>query len=200
VLVVGAGNSGAEIAVEVGPSHQTWLSGRYRRFPFGPSRSRLVSAIIGPIFRNVLTVDTPIVGRRARVAILRSGAPVERVTRQALRAAGVELVPRTEGIRDGRPLLADGRTLDVANVIWCTGFAPGVDWIDLPILDARGVPRQLRGMVPEIPGLYFIGRLFQRTFISATIGGVGADAAFIARQITTRTPTWTAEVGQRARV
>lgn len=185
VLVVGAGNSGAEIAMDVSRTHRTWLSGAYRRMPIGPSRSRYLTAVIWPIVSHVLTVDTPI-GRRARPKILAGNAPVERVRLKDLAAAGVERVPRTAGARDGSPVLDDGRVLDVANVIWCTGFRADFGWIDLPIFDDSGEPVHRRGVVPTVPGLYFLGRFFQYAFTSSLIGGVGRDAGYVAKQIARR--------------
>lgn len=184
-LVVGAGNSGAEIALDLSRTHPTLLSGRLRRAPVGPSRSPLMTALIWPIVSHVLTIDTPI-GRRIRSKMLHAKAPVERITEKALAAAGVERVPRAIGVRNGSPLLEDGRVIDVANVVWCTGYRTALEWIDLPIFDEDGEPLQKRGVVETTPGLYFVGRWFQYAFTSLLIGGVGRDAGYIARQIVAR--------------
>jgi putative flavoprotein involved in K+ transport len=101
-------------------------------------------------------------------------------------SAGIEWVGRTTGTRDGRPQLEDGRVLDVASVIWCTGFVTDYSWIELPVFDAYGYPIHARGVVESQPGLYFMGLLFQRTLSSALIMGVDKDAAFIARAIAAR--------------
>ena len=90
------------------------------------------------------------------------------------------------GVRDGLPVLADGEVLDVANVIWCTGFVPDFGWIDLPVFDRDGEPRHDRGVVRSEPGLYFIGLFFLSAGSSSLIGGVGRDARHIARHITAR--------------
>jgi len=95
-------------------------------------------------------------------------------------------VPRTVGVRDGKPQLEDGRVLDVTNVIWCTGFHPGSSWIDLPVMEGRE-PRHNRGIVDEEPGLYFVGLHFLYPLSSEMIHGVGRDAAYIAKQIERRT-------------
>ena len=89
------------------------------------------------------------------------------------------------GVRDGLPLLEDGRVLDVANVIWCTGFDPSLDWIDLPGV-ARDEPVTERGVVAEQPGLYFVGLLFLYSVSSAMIHGVGRDADHVAKHIAAR--------------
>ena len=202
VLVVGAGNSGADIALEVARTHRTWLSGRFKRAPVGPSRHRLLTAAMLPIISHVLTVDTPI-GRKLRPKMSRISPPVERVTAKALAAAGVVHVPRTVGVRSGSPALADGSSLDVANVIWCTGYRPQLAWIDMPIFEQDGEPIQERGIVPGVPGLYFVGRRFQYAFTSALLVGVGRDAAYVVKQIVGRTsvrnPARSANAGHMAR-
>lgn len=185
-LVVGAGNSGAEIAREISREHPTTLSGRFHRAPVGPSRHPLLTLAILPIVMWVMTIDTPI-GRKIKPKLVRGGAPVERVRKSELVAAGVDLAPRTVGAQDGSPMLEDGRMLEVTNVIWCTGFRTDLAaWIDLPIFAEDGEPIERRGIVPSMPGLYFVGRFFQYRFISSLLGGITFDAAYIARQIVSR--------------
>jgi putative flavoprotein involved in K+ transport len=139
------------------------------------------------VFRHVLTVRSPI-GRRARPTILTHGGPLIRVRPSALAAAGVERVGRVEGVQDGRPVLDDGRTLDVANVVWCTGFHPGFDWIDLPIHGERE-PAHDAGIVPDHPGLYFVGLLFLHSMASEMIQGAGRDAERIVAHLASRERT-----------
>jgi putative flavoprotein involved in K+ transport len=185
-LVVGAGNSGAEIAMDLSRTHPTWLSGRrLHRAPVGPSRSPYLTAVLWPIVSHVMTIDSPI-GRRIRPKMLRATAPVERVTEKALAAAGVRRVARTIGARAGAPILEDGSVLDVTNVIWCTGYRTDLGWIDLPIFDSEGEPLQKRGIVESMPGLYFVGRFFQYAFTSILIGGVGRDAGYVVEQLVRR--------------
>jgi putative flavoprotein involved in K+ transport len=190
VLLVGAGNSGADIAMELAGAHPTWLSGRDTgHIPFRieglAARLLLVRLVLRVVFHRVLTVDTPI-GRKVRPRILHQGGPLIRVKPADLAAAGVRRVPRTVGVRDGRPLLEDGRTLDVANVIWCTGFRPGMSWIDLPVLGEHGEPRHERGIAVGQPGLYFVGLHFLYALSSTMIHGVGRDAERVARAIAAR--------------
>lgn len=94
---------------------------------------------------------------------------------------------RTTGVKDGQPHLEDGKVLDVANVIWSTGFVTDYSWIDIPVFNDHGYPIHERGVVESQPGLYFMGLLFQRTLSSALIGGMGRDAEYIARRIRDRT-------------
>jgi putative flavoprotein involved in K+ transport len=191
VLVVGAGNSGADIAIDVARSHRTWLSGRHPgNVPFR-IESRAARVILPVLFRlifhRLLTVDTPM-GRRARPSVISKGGPLIRVRPADLAAAGVERTGRVAGVRGGKPLLADGRTLDVTNVIWCTGFHPGLSWVDLPtpVYGADGEPTHERGIVPDEPGFYFVGLHFLYSLSSTMIHGVARDAERIANTIQMR--------------
>ncbi len=143
VLVVGAGNSGAEIALEVSRSHPTWLSGRDTGHE--PTRPGTVpDRLLMPVLWFIVSHG------------------------------------------NGLPELEDGRVLDVANVIWCTGFVPDFRWIELPILDEDGHPVHDRGVVGSEPGLYFVGLVFLYSLSSVLIGGVGRDAEHIATYIASR--------------
>jgi putative flavoprotein involved in K+ transport len=191
VLLVGAGNSGAEIAIETGRAgHTTWMSGRNTgSVPFRlgglPGRLLLTRFVLRFVFHRVLTTGTPI-GRKARPNILSKGSPLIRVKERDLAVANVERAPRCVGARDGKPLLEDGRVLDVANIIWCTGFHPGFSWIELPVFGKNGEPVQERGVVTREPGLYFVGLHFLYAMSSTMIHGVGRDAEYIAKVIARR--------------
>ena len=191
VFIAGAGNSGSEIALEVARGHRTWLSGRDTgHVPFRidglAARLFLRRFVLRFLFHHLLTVDTPL-GRKARPKVISQGGPLIRVRPGDLAAVGVERVPRIAGVRDGLPLLADGRVLDAANVIWCTGFSPGFSWIRLPVLDEHGEPKHDSGIVAGEPGLYFVGLHFLHAFSSTMIHGVGRDAERVASVIDART-------------
>lgn len=187
VLVVGAGNSGAEIAVEVAPHHATWLSGPdtgQEPTRAGSRPDQLLVPLIWFMATRVLRVTNPI-GRKVRDRFTNPprGIPLGRVRRRDITAAGIERVPRTTGADEGRPKLEDGRVLDVANIVWCTGFTPGLEWIDSSVAPRDGLPAHDRGIVPSPAGLYFMGLLFQYSLSSALLGGVGRDAEHLANHI-----------------
>lgn len=189
VLLVGAGNSGSEIAKELAPHHRVWMSGRdVGQIPFRiegfMGRNLLVRLVLRGLFHRVLTLGTPI-GRKASPKIVSQGNPLIRVKLRDLAALGVERVPRITGVRDGQPLLDDGRTLDVSNVIWCTGFHPGLSWIDLDVFADDGRPKQERGVASGVPGLYFVGLHFLYSMSSSMIHGVGRDAGHVAHAVAT---------------
>jgi putative flavoprotein involved in K+ transport len=190
VLVVGASQSGADIALEiVRAGHETWLSGRAVPevpVPFGSRRMRMGLPMLWFLANHVLTVRTPI-GRRMQPQIRRGGTPLLRVRRADLAAAGVHLVEaRTAGADDGRPVLSDGTVLDVANVVWCTGFRQDFALVRPDVTGEDGYPRGDCGIVEDSPGLYYVGLLFQTAFASMLIGGAGRDAKRIAAHIAAR--------------
>ena len=86
-------------------------------------------------------------------------------------------------IVDGRPVLADDRRLDVAVVVWATGYQTDFSWIALPIFDTAGRPLHRRGVVDAAPGLYFLGLPFLHTPTSSHLGGVGRDARYLATRL-----------------
>jgi putative flavoprotein involved in K+ transport len=80
----------------------------------------------------------------------------------------------------------------IVSVPWCTGFHPGLSWIDVPTRihgDDDGEPVHERGVVRGEPGLYFVGLHFLYAFSSAMIHGVARDAERIADTIVRRVGT-----------
>jgi hypothetical protein len=154
---------------------------------------RLLIPVIWFLASHVLTVKTPMgrtVRRKFHIGGGRQsrGLPLARIQVKDLTAAGIERVPRTTGARGGRPVLDDGRDLEVANVLWCSGFVPDCTWIDLPAFAEDEGPVHDRGIVGSEPGLYFVGLVFQYALASSLVGGVGRDAEHIAEQIASRHP------------
>ena len=182
VLVVGAGNSGAEVALEAAKSHRTWLSGR--------STGRVSPAVFSRPFwwlaMNLMTRNTPI-GRKIISTAAGRGAPLLRITPDEIAAAGIERVARIAGVEGGMPCAVDGRVLPVTNVVWCTGFRQDFGWIHLPVFDDQGYPLHVRGVVSDPGGgLYFAGLPFLYGFTSALVGGVGRDAEYVVDHVMKR--------------
>jgi putative flavoprotein involved in K+ transport len=191
VVVVGAAQSGADIALEIAQAgHQTWVSGRAMPevpVPFGSRRMRRALPVLWFLAHHVLTTRTPI-GRRMQPQIRWGGTPLLRYKRADLAAAGVHLTEaRTVGTDNGRPVLDDGTVLDVANVVWCTGFRQDFGLVRPDVSGDDGYPRGDAGIVTDLPGLYYVGLLFQTAFASMLIGGAGRDAQRIAAHIAART-------------
>jgi len=185
VLVVGLGNSGAEICMDVCRTHPTTVAGK----PGGElpvKHGRTAARFVLPLVRfaglHVLNVGTPI-GRKALPALRAHGAPLIRTKSKDLAAAGIRMVPRVTGVDAGVPVLADGTRAKAANVIWCTGFREDLAWIDAGLLDAGSMPRQYRGVALDSPGLYFLGQDFMYAAASATLPGECRDARYLAGKI-----------------
>jgi putative flavoprotein involved in K+ transport len=172
IVVVGGGNSGVQIAVELAQVAEVsittreplmfarqrplgqdvhfwwWLTGTDRVLP--PPR------IGGP---NVL--DTG----RYRAAI-QSGKPDWRPFFTRLTEAGIEW--------------ADGRAERVDTVLMATGFLPNLDYLrGLDALCPDGRPQHQGGVSSTVPGLAYVGLRNQRALHSATLRGAGRDAAYV---------------------
>ena len=197
VLVVGAGNSGLQIATELAATREVHVAvgSKQTMVPQRPwgrdlfwwlSRTRLLTR--------------PADSRLARFFRRKGGDLVIGTSKASLREAGVTLHGRLTGA-DGRTAqLADGHSLDVDAVVWATGFRADYDWIDVDgVWDGRQVVHQ-RGRT-QTPGLWFIGLPWQHTRGSALLGFVEDDAAWVAGHLHRHEPHhtgWTAG-GQRPR-
>ncbi|MDX6233224.1 MAG: putative flavoprotein involved in transport [Nocardioidaceae bacterium] len=191
VLVVGASHSGSDIAYEAAATRPTTLVGR----DCGEIPVRLESRMMKVVFpvllflwRHLITRRTPM-GRKEMSHIRFHGGPMLRVKRSDLAERGViRNESRVDCVRDGLPVLADGTVVDVANVVWATGFRQDFDWIDLPAFGEDGWPKEYRGVCDDVAGLFFCGLSFQYSFSSMLVGGCGRDAEYVARRIGARAP------------
>jgi putative flavoprotein involved in K+ transport len=185
VLVVGAANSGTDVALEAARSgHPTWLAGRHPgQIPvdIDTRRAQLVVPVIMFMFRHVLTLRTPM-GRKAHQQSIGHGVNLVRNKLADIEDAGIVCVGRIEAEQDGRPVTADGSVLDVSTVVWCTGSEPDHSFLPRDAFDAQGRPLHERG-VSTIPGLYFLGLEFQYALASGTIQGLERDARHLMKHM-----------------
>ncbi|MEV7071338.1 NAD(P)/FAD-dependent oxidoreductase [Streptomyces sp. NPDC093990] len=206
VLVVGVGNTGAEIAVDLveGGASRVRLSVRtvphivrrstagwaaqytgvlVRRLPVG-----LVDRLARPLARlsvpdlSAHGLPRPDTGLYSRV---KEGAiPVQDVGLvDAVRTGRVEVVAAVEGFEDGEVLLTDGTRIAPDAVIAATGYTRALDGLvgHLGVLDPHGRPVVNGARSPEqAPGLYFTGYV---TPISGTFREVAIDAEKIAKAV-----------------
>jgi putative flavoprotein involved in K+ transport len=179
-LVVGAGNSGVQIAEELARNtagHTVYLAVG-DRLPVLPRRLA-DSFLFWKLFRLAsahATIRTRL-GRRLSRRDALFGVSPERVAHEQ----GVLLVGRATGV-EGDRIVAGGNPISVRTCLWATGFRSDYRWVDVPVFDALGRPRQRRGVTPA-PGLYFLGLYWLEWVGSAMLGGVGRDAAYLARRI-----------------
>lgn len=203
VLVVGAAHSGCDIALELAPTRPTILAGPDTgqiQLSWNSPSFRLVSPLVFRVQRHVLTRRTPM-GRRARPQVLAHGGKMLRVKSADLLAAGVTRThSRVVGTVGGLPQLDDGSVLEVANVIWATGFHHDYSWLELPVLDESGWPREFRGVARDVDGVFFCGLAFQSAFSSMLVHGVGRDAEYVVRHILSSGAARVASPGAAAEV
>jgi putative flavoprotein involved in K+ transport len=182
VLVVGAGNSGAQIALELAEAGRKVVLS-------GPGTGSLPRRLLGRDIYDWLwptlmrpSVDSAL-GRRLMQGRLFAGDPLVGMSAKSLARRGVERAERAIAARGDVVLLKGGRTLcDIAAVVWCTGFRPDFGWIELPVLGLDGYPSHRRGIAHHARGLSFLGMRYQFRVGSALLGGVGEDAAYVVAQ------------------
>jgi len=181
VLVVGAGNSGAQIALELAQSGRvTWLSGRDTG---SIPRQVLGRDVYDWLWWTVLRLSVDSWMGRRLMGQLFAGDPLVGFSRRALMIPKLTSVSRTVGFSNGHPRLEDGRVLeDVRTVVWCTGFRPDFRWIQLPVFGPDGYPEHRRGIVAAAPGLGFVGLRHKYRIGSSLIGSVREDAKYVVRQ------------------
>ena len=184
VLVVGAGNSGAQIALELSRFRKVWLAGRDTGHLPRRLLGRDLFDWLWPVMHRA-TADTRL-GRRLRARAFGGADALIGIPERTLAGAGVVRKGRLDDERGGIPVCGD-EVLQPRVVIWSTGFRPDYGWIELPVLDERGHPRHRRGVASDAPGLFFVGLRFQHRMTSSLLGGVGADAEFVADQVALRT-------------
>jgi putative flavoprotein involved in K+ transport len=183
VLVVGAGNSGAQIALELARVRKVWLAGRDTGYLPRRLLRRDVFDWLWPVMSRATT--STFLGRRLQQRMRQGGDQRIGIAEQVLTDAGILRLGRLTGERAGLPE-CDGTVIDPGAIVWCTGFEPDYRWIQLPVLGSDGYPKHRRGVAADVAGLYFVGLRFQHRMTSSLIGGVGEDAAFIAEQVARR--------------
>lgn len=185
-LVVGAGNSCVQIATDIkeaDPTRDVWLAGR--------DTGRIPRRMLGrDIFRwmkpllRITAESWP--GRAIQTRQGGRGDPVFTDVHARMVAAGVKRIGRIVSVQNGEPVVdtMDGEVkIEVGSVVWCTGYRHDFSWVEGLPVDDRGRPRQRRGEVLGMPGLYFVGLPLLYRLSSSLIGGVGADAVHVARLI-----------------
>jgi len=180
VLVVGAGNSAVQIAVELAEVSRTSLA-VLRPVKFVKQRIlgqdlhfwiRAFGFDTFPIWRFGGVVPRPraVIDLGNYKACLAAGKPDQRPMFASFHADGV--------------IWPDGTKERVDTVIFATGYRPHLAHLrNTGALDAEGSPLQAAGISTTVPGLYYVGLEGQRSFASATLRGVGPDAKFVVRKL-----------------
>ena len=186
MLVVGAANSGTDVALDAARAgHAVTLAGRHPgHVPVDIDTP--ISNLIGGLFvryMRSITIDSA-EGRAMRAKELAHGVMLVRNKPADLERAGVVRVGRIAGVEAGRPVTADGTVIDAATVVWCTGSRPDLGWIDIAgVVGDDGLPIEHRGLASGCPGLAFVGMPFQYSVASSTLVGMDRDAAFVVESL-----------------
>jgi putative flavoprotein involved in K+ transport len=183
VLVVGGGNTGFQIAEELSASREVHLAVGSRQTP-------LPQQILGrDLFWYLEATGLIRKTAESRIGRRMSGRDtlIGSTPRRLRRRHGVELHGRAVAATGSSVRFADDSQLDVASVIWATGFRTDHSWIDAPVFDRAGQVVHERGVTAS-PGLYFLGLSWQHTRGSALLGWVKDDAAYIAEKVAALRP------------
>lgn len=182
VLVVGAGNSGGQIALELANAGREVLLS-------GPDVGALPRRLLGRdiydwIWPTVLRASVDTMRGRRRQTHRFAADPLIGIPAASFAHAGVRRVGRVESVSCGVPRLDDGASAgELSAIVWCTGFRPDHSWIELPAFGLDGYPVHRSGLAVDVPGLAFLGLRYQRRRRSPLLGGVGEDAEYVVRQI-----------------
>jgi putative flavoprotein involved in K+ transport len=184
-LVVGAANSGQQIALELSQSRPVDIAvgERLKTLPQRPL-GRDIWWWLSLLRVPQITIESRLGQRLSERDVVIGGGLRE------LERSGVTIRPRVVGGSGRTVSFDDDSTADYEAIVWATGFRVDHSWIEVPeIKDEQGQIRHLRG-VTESPGLYLLGMTWQSTRTSALLGWVGDDAAYLADRIeaTKQTP------------
>ena len=182
VLVVGAGNSGTDIALEAARAgHAVTLAGRHPgQVPVDIDRplGNLASGLFIRRLRRT-TIDTER-GRAAKASALDHGVMLVRNRLADLDRAGVVRIGRIGSVDSGRPLADDGAPIEATTIVWSTGSKPDLYWIRIDeAFGADSRPAEYRGVATGCPGLAFVGLPFQYSIASSTLMGMDRDARYV---------------------
>ena len=197
-LIVGAAVSGCEIAMELKGYHRNALhklkksdgsAGTPHRVVLaGPKVASEPPRAILMLFASFM-MSRPkdsVIGKKLFNIARHMGHPIVDFTYKDLAKVNIERAGRVTGVSGGKPQLDDGSVLDVANVIFATGYGIDFSWIKLPIFEEDGYPRHARGVVENEPGLYFVGLIFLHTLSSHLWRGVKRDTKYVADALVRR--------------
>ncbi|GAA4092629.1 flavin-containing monooxygenase [Nonomuraea soli] len=180
VVVVGAANSGAQIAPELAATHRVLLS---QGSPLPHFGRRFLGKGLHWWGDKFGLIAKPLQGERDRLhkKTILVGPSLKKLSKRH----GFELVGRTIGAEGRTMRFEDGREVETDAVVWATGFRYDYSWMHAPVLDQGGAPIQERG-VTDAPGLYILGMQCQYSYGSALIWWVKDDAAYLVERIRER--------------
>jgi putative flavoprotein involved in K+ transport len=178
VLVVGAGNSGLQIACELAATRPVTVAVGTRP-PMLPQRFLGRDLFWWLTWLGVITRTAD--SRLAR-RLRKRGDLVIGTRWRDLARLGIQVRPRLESVRGRTASFADEATTDVAAVVWATGYRTDYSWLDVPGAFVDDAVVNERGVTP-VPGLSILGLPWLHTRGSALLGFVKDDAAWLASHV-----------------
>lgn len=181
VVVVGGGNSAAQLAVELSATRTVTVVAP-RGMWFLPARILGISLYWWIYLTGIL--NGPSDSRTSRRVRARGDGVVGRDLQRLGSAGAVRMLTgRVVGADGAALVLADGTRVEADSVLWCTGFRPDLSWVQVPgALDDQGRPVHERGASP-VPGLHWIGLPWQTRLNSGILDGVDRDARELVRRL-----------------
>lgn len=177
VLIVGGGNSGAQIAVELAKDRNVTLAVSHK-LKFLPLQ--LLRKSIFYWLEKLRLLDAGIDTTRGRQFRKRNDPIFGKELKEAIKNQKVKIKPRVTKVNGNYVMFADDSSMNVDQIIWATGFVPSYGFIHINgAIDLNGRPIHTRGVSP-IRGLYYIGLPWQYSRSSALVCGVAKDAKFLA--------------------
>ncbi|MFC0299666.1 flavin-containing monooxygenase [Virgibacillus soli] len=175
-LIVGGGNSGSQIAVELSKDREVVLAISHK-LKFLPLEIFRKSIFHWLEKLQLLYAGTDTI--RGRIFQKRNDPIFGKELKQAIKSKDVKVRPRVTEVAGKKVTFSDGSSLEVNQIIWATGFVPAYEMIHIDgAIDKKGKPIHNRGISP-IDGLYYIGLPWQHSRGSALVCGVGRDAMFL---------------------
>ncbi|WP_025027476.1 flavin-containing monooxygenase [Caldalkalibacillus mannanilyticus] len=179
-LVIGGGNSGAQIAVELVEDREVTIATNHP-FHFLPLHFLGKSIFfwlerLGLLYAGINTLKGKWFRKRNDPIF---GSDLKKL----LAEEKVKLRPKVRQVIGNEVIFEDHSSERYDNIIWSTGFTPSYEWIEIEgALSDKGVPLHERGISP-IKGLYYMGLPWQYQRGSALLCGVGRDAEYLAPYI-----------------
>ncbi|KKZ99091.1 hypothetical protein B4147_3675 [Bacillus wiedmannii] len=180
VLVVGGGNSGMQIAVELAKTHEVTMSISHP-LTFLPLRLFRKSIFywlekLGLLYAEVNT-------KRGKWFQKRKDPIFGFEGKELIRNGAIKLEEKVVSASENNIMFQNGGTYSAESIIWSTGFIQNYKWIELEkAVNENGFPNHVRGISP-VKGVYYIGLPWQSQRGSALICGIGKDAAYILSEI-----------------
>jgi putative flavoprotein involved in K+ transport len=172
VIVVGAGDSAAQIAHELAPLARVTLATRH---PVRFIPQRLGGEDVHYWLRETGFDSLPAewLNKITRGSVVTDSVGLE----QALAEGRLDRRPMFVALDRNQVVWSDGQREAVDAIILATGYRPSLAYLrDLGALDGDGAPIQVGGISATHLGLVYLGLEFQRSYASNTLRGVSEDA------------------------